>query len=114
MHIEVRFDAFFQSVLLCGCFNVCVCVCVCVQGSRSEVFLGGSLGVETAQQKDEQAFVARVNTAKSVHVVSLFHTKCMDNMSNNYCRNHNIHLVHIYCIYLQYHSIMIVSHSEAL
>ena len=46
--------------------DVCVCVCVCVQGARGEVFLGGSLGVESVQQKDEQAFAARVSTAKSV------------------------------------------------
>lgn len=30
------------------------------------MFLGGSLGVESVQQKDEQAFAARVSTAKSV------------------------------------------------
>ena len=37
-----------------------------LQGSRSELYIGGSLGVESVQQKEEQAFVARVNTAKSV------------------------------------------------
>lgn len=31
-----------------------------------ELYVGGSLGVESVQQKEEQAFVARVNTAKSV------------------------------------------------
>ena len=37
-----------------------------LQGSRCEVYMGGSLGVESVQQKEEQAFVARVNTAKLV------------------------------------------------
>ena len=30
------------------------------------MYLGGGLGVESVQQKEEQAFAARVNTAKSV------------------------------------------------
>ena len=85
----------FFRVYCCVVVLMCVCVCVCVQGSRSEVFLGGSLGVESAQQKDEQAFVARVNTAKSVHVVSVFRSyQVMDKMSKK--------------SYLQYHFIMIV------
>ncbi|CAI8034563.1 TATA-binding protein-associated factor 172 [Geodia barretti] len=36
------------------------------QGSHGDVYLGGSLGVESVQQKDEQAFAARVNTAKAL------------------------------------------------
>ena len=48
-------------------YNDIVCLCISpVQGSRCEVYMGGSLGVESVQEKEEQAFVARVNTAKSV------------------------------------------------
>ena len=48
-------------------YTMTLCVYVSpVQGSRCEVYMGGSLGVESVQEKEEQAFVARVNTAKSV------------------------------------------------
>ena len=43
-----------------------------LQGSHGDVYLGGSLGVESVQQKDEQAFAARVNTAKSVYLMLHF------------------------------------------
>lgn len=57
-------------------------LCILLQISRCEVYIGGSLGVESVQQKEEQAFVARVNTAKSVtgtccvHIFSFLISYC--------------------------------------
>ena len=46
---------------------VCVCVCVCVMqgsGGVKEVFLGGSLGIESTVSKQMATFAARVSGTK--------------------------------------------------
>ena len=49
------------------CVRVCVCVCVCVMqgsGGVKEVFLGGSLGIESTVSKQMATFAARVSGTK--------------------------------------------------
>ena len=84
--------------------NYCLVMWCTLQGPRGEMFLGGSLGVESVQQKEEAAFAARVHATRFVPTCTYMYMytcistcTCMYTCIYMWCSCCRVHIhVHVY------------------